>query len=267
MKIGIIQTGGIGDIIQGLPIAMYFCRQGHEVFWPIEKNYVPMFQAVVGSWPIRFHEVSASIPDDYYYYQPLQILQSQNCAKIHCLYSSVGNEHIYHKVINKGFAHSLTFDAYKYAVAGVPFAEKWNLQITRSSEREKALHSSLGIHKRYICIHSIGSNNNQPGVTGKANVSIRADWRKEFQVVHVEQKTDSVFDWIYTLENAAKLILIDSCFANLVEQLNLPNEKYFLFRSSVAFTPILKNNWHYVVVGQNLQTVENGYCRQIVRAN
>lgn len=61
--------------------------------------------------------------------------------------------------------------------------------------------------------------------------------------------TDSPFDWIYTLEGAARLLLLDSCFCNLVEQLNLPNEKYLVLRSYVEATPVMKNGWQFVAIG------------------
>jgi len=63
-------------------------------------------------------------------------------------------------------------------------------------------------------------------------------------------------DWIYTLENAAKLFLIDSCFSNLLEQLNFTNEKYFLLRSEIFFTPAMKNNRAFMGVPQDSLKVQ-----------
>jgi hypothetical protein len=62
--------------------------------------------------------------------------------------------------------------------------------------------------------------------------------------------TDNIFDWLLILEKANLLILIDSCFANLVEQLNMPNTKIFGFRSEIAFTPVLKNRWRFAAIAK-----------------
>jgi len=43
VKIGLIQSRGIGDIIIALPIAKYYADQGNEVYWPIYEGFVPSF--------------------------------------------------------------------------------------------------------------------------------------------------------------------------------------------------------------------------------
>jgi hypothetical protein len=40
--------------------------------------------------------------------------------------------------------------------------------------------------------------------------------------------------------------MIDSAFANLVEQLNLPNEKYMMLRSPGLLTPVHRNGWRFL---------------------
>jgi hypothetical protein len=136
-------------------------------------------------------------------------------------------------------SNSLKFDEYKYAIAGVPFARKWDLRIRRNLARETALKQSLNITRPYVCVHRHASDlsfnfNPPPGAEDR------------FQTIHISPLTDSPFDWITTLEQAAKVVLIDSCFSNLVEQLNLPVEKFFVFRSPVQYTPVLKNGWTFL---------------------
>jgi hypothetical protein len=74
------------------------------------------------------------------------------------------------------------------------------------------------------------------------------DWRTRYRFVELDVRTDSPFDWLYTLEGAAQLVLVDSVFSNLVEQLSFPNEKWFPLRSPVGFTPVLRNPWHLLTV-------------------
>ena len=78
-----------------------------------------------------------------------------------------------------------------------------------------------------------------------AEVHLPAEWRDRYQIVEVREITDSPFDWIGTFERAAKLVFIDSCFSNLVEQLNIPVEKYLILRSPIEYTPVLKNGWKF----------------------
>jgi len=41
-------------------------------------------------------------------------------------------------------------------------------------------------------------------------------------------------------------IMIDSCFSNPTDQLNIPGKKIFLARSSWEFTPVLRGDWRYL---------------------
>jgi hypothetical protein len=53
-KLGLIQTGGLGDIHIALPIAFYYHKREFEIYWPIfdhwveqMKHYVPWVNWVV----------------------------------------------------------------------------------------------------------------------------------------------------------------------------------------------------------------------------
>ena len=238
-RIGLIQTRGIGDIIIALPIATAFARRGDTVFWPIDAAFVASFRRAapwVEFLPVPSKAQFAS-PRDYYLGIPEAELGARGCDRSFLLYSALRLEGV--RPANEKFADYLKFDEYKYAVTGIPFREKWNLEIERDPGRERRLHESLGIRRPYICVHRGGSDL-------EVDLKIPPDWQRDFQIVEIDEKTDSPFDWIYTLENAAKLVLVDSCISNLVEQLNLPNEKYLLLRSPGAFTPVMSNAWQFI---------------------
>ena len=231
-RVGLIQTSGIGDIIIALPIADYFIEQGHEVYWPIERSWQPAFREVKP----EIHFIPLDPEPNYWYETPLARLRELGCDPIIPLYSYLkSNENIPHR----GLAASLKFDEYKYAVAGVPFARKWDLRLRRNMQREMDLHRRLNITRPYICRHMSGK-------TVTYQIRVPREWENEYQVVDISELTDSPFDWIYTLEHATKLILIDSCFANLVEQLNLPMEKRLLLVSRLDGTPVMKNGWKFI---------------------
>jgi hypothetical protein len=230
-RVGIIQTRGIGDIIIALPIADWFVQQGCEVLWPIDGASVHAFRLVKPQ--IKFLDVGCNARDRGYFFDaPLQLLRNAGCNSIICLYSYLSDQ----KVYNEHLSRFLKFDEYKYAIAGVPFEKKWQLQLNRDSDREQALFQKLQITRPYVCVHT---------ETWERPYSLRLpeEWARQYQIINVRRLTDSPFDWIYTFEHAHKLLFIESCFSNLVDQLNLPNEKDVVLHAPVPFTPVLKNEW------------------------
>ena len=235
-KLGLIQSGSIGDIIIGLPIADYYIERGVQVFWPIHEKFVAAFRAVAPQ--VNFIPIPATAPDPDLD-TPAELLRAAGCEQIVVLYSFlVGRKRDY-----DWYSYSLKFDEYKYAVAAVPFARKWTLNLRRDAEREQSLHRRLNITGPYICAHLSGSD-------VQVDYQLPPEFTGGHKVVMIEPLTDSPFDWIYTLEHASKLLLLDSCFANLVEQLNLPNEKYLVLRSKIHLTPVYKNGWRFLRLPQ-----------------
>jgi hypothetical protein len=162
---------------------------------------------------------------------PMRLLKAQSCDKIIPLYSYLSGT----TVPNQAFSRSLKFDEYKYAVAGVPFAEKWNLQFKRDHAREKALFDRVVKQEHYIVRQLIGSN-------CAATAPVPTEF-SSYQVIDIIELTDNIFDWLLVLEKAGLLILVDSCYANLIDQLNLSVQKKFLLRSEIHFTPVFRGAW------------------------
>jgi len=234
-RIGLIQTRGIGDIIIALPIADYYIEHGWEVVWPIDVRFVGMFQRArpdIAFVPVNAPQTSAI---EFFINEPYRLLRERECDPIVNLYSHFGGVNI----CNTRLAHSLKFDEYKYAIAGVPFERKWQLKYDRDMEREERLFESLKISANYVLIHDQGSAMPEP-------LEIAPEWTRGFEVVRISNLTDSIFDWRLTIERAAKLIMVDSCFANLTDQLNLENEKALFVYSPVTFTPVFVNEWRFI---------------------
>ncbi len=239
-KIGLVQTRGIGDIIIALPIADQLIESGHEILWPIDQRFLEMFRRVKPK--IQFVAVSASEEHSpgYYLHEPLELIGQHNCHRTIILYSYLSGFNI----CDTRLSAALKFDEYKYAIAGVPFDLKWKLKIDRDHGREQALFDSLGIKGKYVLVHKQGSDL-------EANIPIPPDVRREYQVVYVEEKTDSLFDWLLVIERASMLYMIDSAMANMVEQLNMPQPKVLYLRSAIGFTPVYKNGWQFSVLRQS----------------
>ena len=232
-RIGLIQTRGIGDILIALPIADHYLEQGCEVVWPVDEKFFPVFQQAKPE--IIFLPVAQG--PGYFYDEPCRLLREAECDSVACLYSYLNSK----KVYDERLASSLKFDEYKYAIADVPFARRWTLCYERQMEREEELYERLGITGPYLCLHEEGSD-------VQLKLDLPAALTRGRQIVRVEALTDNFLDWRLTLERAATLVLIDSGFSNLVEGLNLPNEKYLVVRSSRQFTPVYRNGWRFIFV-------------------
>jgi hypothetical protein len=231
-KLGLIQSRGIGDIVIALPIAKWYHDRGVEVYWPIDERFLPSFSSAVDY--VRFLPFPFAPTLDGFLNHPKRLLKAVHCDRIVPLYSFLSNTSVDHPA----FFATLKFDEYKYAAAGVPFAEKWNLSIRRNPQREQALYERLVRQgSDYIVVHRQGSD-----AQGQVAVPQRF---VGLPVIEIDERTDCIFDWLLILERARFLLLLDSCFANLVEQLGFPNEKMFILRSRIQFTPVLRSNWQY----------------------
>lgn len=238
MKIGIIQTRGLGDIVIAAPIALYYINRGCEVYWPIDSEFIASFAEAFPK--IKFiginREETGNSTAEYFYYQPLKELTARSCTTTICLYSQLTG----FDLGNQRIQASLAFDAYKYAVAKVPFQEKWNFYPHRNPVKEGKIFEILNLDPfdEYIVTHEIGSNFSINFDEHTKNLNKR--------IIQIEPLTNNIFDWIGVMENAHSLYLVDSVYANIAEQLKLKNIKNFYLRSNNAFTPTLITNWNFI---------------------
>jgi len=229
MKIGLIQSRGIGDIIIALPIAKYFVDRGCEVLWPIDEDFVTSFRSAAPY--VEF--IPLKKEHDWFAQVPFERLKERACDRIVPLYSYLSHRHT-----NQALAQFLKFDQYKYAISGVPFQEKWQLSIVRDREREDRLFRAVVRGNDFVVAHVQSSR-----VHADFDLAALAEGR---EIVEITPRTDSVFDWLSVIERASLRVLIDSCFANLTEQLGIVGPKIFLPTSDVHFTPVLCGDWKFL---------------------
>lgn len=239
-KIGIIQTRGLGDNIIALPIAHWFAERGDDVYWPIDSRWVDAFsfaEPLVTFIPVTHPNPDinpATVPVSFLWNKPLELVKAAGCTKMMPLYANViQNEDLL------PLERWVKFDEFKYQVSGVPFREKWNLQIKRDYQRETALAGSLNLKAPYAVAH-----------LKSTGLAIPRDVAEHFAgglpVVEIDERTTNPFDWIGVIEGASKILCVDSCYANLVEQLNIgPDGKILFLRSDLAYTPVFINGWNY----------------------
>ena len=111
MRIGLIQSGGIGDIVIALPIAKRFADQGHEVLWPIYDDCIEAFGAAAPY--VRFLPLKGRA-GIWMYPKPLALLKERGCDRIIPLASYIGGHP--ELLASPKLASIMKFDQYKYAI-------------------------------------------------------------------------------------------------------------------------------------------------------
>jgi hypothetical protein len=172
----------------------------------------------------------------YFYDVPMERLKNFKVDEVMCLYQALTG----HKFHEETCFQYTSFDQYKYIQAGVPFIKKWQLAqcITRDAQREQALYDRVVQNPNYVVVHLEGSDHRakfDPGI-------IPAGW----QTIEITAQTDCIFDWLQVLEGAQSLIMVDSVFANLVDQLAIGDDRYFIPRSHVGLTPVQGQHWEWL---------------------
>lgn len=238
-RIGFIQSRGLGDLIIALPIAREYTRRGYEVYWPVcEPFYQQMTR--VAPW-VRWMSVPVDEAGRFFYENPARQLQAIGVTEELWLYQYLSS---HPENTNKSHFAQFKFDQYKYAQAGVPFARKWELAecLERDLAREEALYNQLVQKPRYMVYQGVASD-----MTYDVDLS---SIEPEVQCIEITAVTDSIFDWIKILEGAETMILVDSVFANLVDQLGLTEGKdcYYMrkWNRRVDGNPVLLGDWTFV---------------------
>jgi hypothetical protein len=231
-KLGIIQSRGLGDIIIGLPIANYYRQQGWEVLWPVTSHWVEQLSHNV-PW-VKWIPVEQD-PGPFFYDEPLKRLKNFKCDEIIPLYQALTGQD-FHK--EPYFQHT-SFDQYKYIRADVPFLEKWRLSecITRDADREQALYDRKVGTKPYVVTHLDASG----GRTEWDSSMVPEGW----DIIDITSE-GYIFDWLKIIEGAESIIMTDSCMANLVDQLNIGEDRYFIPIHHIGLTPVQGNHWTWI---------------------
>lgn len=233
MKLGIIQSRGLGDIIIALPIAYHYHLQGYQVHWCVTDIWAEQLRHHA-AW-CTWHPVK----DDghmFYYDLPMAILKDVGVDEIICLYNSLTGHPEFGQ---EAYFQHVSFDRYKYLRAAVSFEEKWQLNqaITRDFNREQTLKHDLAIKEPYVVTHLTSSEQTvslPPGLIPP-----------EYRIIPITNQ-GYIFDWLTVIEQAEALVMTDSVFANLVDQLKIPTEKYFIPQHHIQLTPQHMMNWTWL---------------------
>ena len=237
MKIGFIQSGAIGDILIALPAAKWYVDRGFEVIWPISSSYIKFFRFAAPY--VNFLSVPVELNSfDFLLGYPRKLLLETGVKDSFTLYvylGSNGQRYDFGQPVN--LPESLKLDEYKYAVTGVPFNEKWNLDIVRHAVSEQRILDYIDAHRAFALVHE------SPAGRRKNIETEISEGDQHLRVVRVSEITSNPLDWLAALEHASVIVCEDSVYANLTEQANLENRKYLFLRSGCRDTPVFKNGW------------------------
>jgi hypothetical protein len=257
-KLGIIQSRGLGDIVIALPIAKHYADQGYSIYWPICEEFVPSFEASV-PW-VTWLAVETDTVGKFFLETPLLALasvgitQEEDMLYLYQYLSSVPDR------TDPDLFAMMKFDQYKYAASGVPFGKKWQLAdcITRDPAREQKLYDQVVAQDRYMVYQGRASDVQYEIDLSPIDPAV--------QRIEITELTDNIFDWLKVLEGAETLILVDSVFANLVDQLKICEgvPKYFMrkWNRRVDGNPVLLGEWSYIAVdtppGMEVRSLADG---------
>lgn len=233
-KIGIIQSRGLGDIIIALPIAKHYADEGYQVYWPICEEFWPSVKEHA-PW-VKWIPIPTDRNGDFFYTEPMRRLKTFSVTEVMCLYQSLN---VVPELSKVPFFQIQHFDEFKYSKAGVPFLKKWALDscITRNATTEAALKAKLTTpNVPYYVTHLEGSN----FVATPDLSNVPPEWKRIDINASV---TPSIFDWLGIIEGAQALICVDSAVSNMVDQLKIEVDKYWIPRSHIHLTPVLGTSW------------------------
>lgn len=231
-KLGIIQSRGLGDILIAIPIANYYYQQDWEIHWPICQQFHSHMRDVV-PW-VNWIPIPLDNRGNFFYTEPERRLKNLKCHDIMCFYQALNQRP---ELSQTPWFQIQKFDEFKYTKAGVPFLAKWQLgdMITRNPTREIELYNKIVTNPLYAVVHTEGSN---------YRCDIDLDYLPtDWQIIRINETTDCIFDWLKIIEGCQAFIGIDSVFTNLVDQLQLNIDKYWIPRSHIHLTPVLGSNW------------------------
>jgi hypothetical protein len=135
---------------------------------------------------------------------------------------------------------SLKFDEFKYAVCRVPFTRKWRLKLQRDLDAERRLHESLETREPYAVLHLEGSDR-------RVEIDRSAFRDRGLEVVEIKPGIAPLLDWLTVIDRAAEVVMLDSVYANLVEQLGLAASvrRTLILRSPCLFMPVYGSGWQF----------------------
>ena len=109
--------------------------------------------------------------------------------------------------------------------------------ITRDADREQAMYDKVVTNDKYVVTHLTASHS----TAGFDPSIIPADW----QIIPITND-GYIFDWLKIIEGAESIIMTDSVMSNLVDQLGLGTDRYYIPLNHIQLTPVFGHDWTWL---------------------
>lgn len=229
----IIQHSGLGDHILCNGIIRTYAEQNEKLF----VNVVP---STADNVRYMYRDLNNIEFYELHYPNYLSYINSNPENE----YLVIGCTGEYFNLID--IKHYRSFDHGFYSIAKVPYIDRWNkFYFKRDLQKEKeAYYDKIGLIKgeEYVFIHEDPSR-------GRL---LRPDLLPlNYRIISAhDYKNVGVFDFIYTIEKAKEVHVMDSCFLALIDNLQLKHEKLFIHnygRNRVVYPTPVKMKWHLFI--------------------
>lgn len=234
----IIQPGAYGDIFVCAPIAYHYHFKGHEIYWPVRKQFMDLLSYFPYVKPILLSD--GSLHDDWLRSDVMKILPTANQYDLILNLADRG-PHITTQTPNENFEQT------KYRISNVPIEYKKRLVWTRNLKKEQELYDMLcGGCTEYIVVHREDSQNNKVPLPFETKLSI----------IDITQiGSYNIPDWFLILKRAKEIYCIESSVHQFIDGASsfIAAPKYLLRRPQVEqgcrFT--ISNGWNLKYIGEN----------------
>jgi hypothetical protein len=185
--------------------------------------------------------------DLLYQYTPVQLMGVESDVEARAITNSVPPEQrllLGHENLNT----RISFDLSYYQQVGLNIDLKWsNFSLRRDLEDERKVYNELVKSEKYIVCHI-------HTIRGTSHINFDQTEVKDYQIIYIDPKNDgstSIFSWLTILEKADRVILTNSCYLHLVNQLDINPDGRMYYKScnrnpSVIDEPILRGKWKII---------------------
>ena len=200
---------GMGDMISCNAIVRTYAEQYDKVYVFCKPKYTKNVMYLYRD-------------NDKVYVMPMDDAQIEQFMKIspNNNYLIVGHKKLHEELRNDPKAR---FDQVFYKMANVPFEDKWSkFYFQRDLEKEKdVFYNKLGLKdgEKFIFVHD---DKERPMMVSKLPQGVK--------VVKPDRQDISIFDFLYTIEQAEEVHCIDSSFFNLIDCLQLRQHGLFFHK-------------------------------------
>ena len=208
------QPAGLGDIIFCLKIACHYIKQGHNVIWPVIKEYKNIKDY------IRIEGLTFYCEDDFFPYKYLYESTPVEVSVIDGV-TIVPLQSAWNK-----YKEGRIMDS-KYRLVGIDWHDWINyFDFKRNHKKENELYNIFELQESEPYIFWSRKFASPPDTQVKDLGIVYGGNKRIIELEYIEDY--SLFDWSKIIENASEIYMVDSGLNYIIEKLELKTNKLHL---------------------------------------